>query len=219
MSRIIDITVPLRPGMIHWPDSSEFRLESYMSLDRGDQANVSRFECDSHAGTHIDAPYHFTNSGLRVDELPLTTLIGQALVADLRDVDKITADDLEDSTIPADCQRLLLLTSNSELWRRADRESVPEFTEDFVALTLDGAQWVVERGIGLIGIDYLSIQRYQNGPDVHKLLLEAGVVIVESLNLSGVSPGSYELLCLPLNIIGAEGAPARAVLRTLPEEE
>jgi arylformamidase len=143
-----------------------------------------------------------------VDQLPLETLIGPAIVAFLPDAEVITADELRNLHMPAGVERLLLRTRNSELWAAG----VTEFRKDYVALTADAARWLVDRGVRLVAVDYLSVQRYQDGPDVHKILLAAGVIILEGLNLTGVAAGEYELICLPVKIIGAEGAPARAVL-------
>jgi arylformamidase len=160
-------------------------------------------------GTHVDAPFHFISGGDPVEAMPLDVLMGPAVVTYLPEVAAVTATDLEALDLPAGVQRLLLRTRNSKLWTTG----VEEFQPDFVALTVDAAQWVVQRGIRLLGVDYLSVQRFDDGPEVHQILLEARVVIVEGLNLAGVEPGEYELICLPLKLTGAEGAPARAVLR------
>jgi arylformamidase len=130
-------------------------------------------------------------------------------VVHLPDADAITADVLDALALPAETRRVLFRTRNSALWAQEDRG----FYEDFVALTADAAEWVVARGIQLIGVDYLSVQRYADGPETHQILLGAGVVLVEGLDLSGVAAGDYELICLPLKLVDAEGAPARAILR------
>ena len=207
MSKIIDISVPLRSDMPVWPDSSGFRLYRTQCLESGDESNVSRLDCDVHAGTHVDAPWHFLENGTTVEQLPLDTLIGPAIVAYLPHVDAITAGDLAALSLPDDTARLLLKTRNSTLWERKQ-----SFDTDYVGLTTDAAKWIVGRGIGLVGIDYLSIGKYYDGTETHQILLGAEVVIVEGVNLAAVEPGQYELICLPLKIIGAEGAPARAVL-------
>jgi arylformamidase len=194
-----------------WPGSPGFRLIQTLSLARGDVANNSRLESDIHVGTHVDAPWHFLQDGATVERAPLDTLVGPAVVAYLPEARAVTAAALEGLELGETPQRLLLRTSNSELWRRGVRE----FREDFVALTVDAARWLVHRGVRLVGVDYLSVQRFHDGPETHEVLLRAGVVIVEGLDLSAVTPGRYELLCLPLKIVGAEGAPARAALRRL----
>ena len=206
---IIDISVPLHPEMPVWPGSVGIRLSRTMSLEAGDSSNVSRLDCDVHVGTHVDAPLHFIEDGSSVEQMPLKTLIGMVFVAYLpEEVDVITADDLAALSIPKGTQRLLLRTRNSLLWANG----VNGFRTDYVALTADAARWMVEHGIRLVGVDYLSVQRYQDGSETHQILLGAGVVIVEGLNLADVVPGQYKLICLPLKLVGAEGAPARAVL-------
>jgi arylformamidase len=181
-------------------------------MAKGDNNNVSRLECGVHTGTHVDAPWHFLEEGSTVERLPLDVMIGEAFVAYLPQADVVTAETLTGLALPTGTTRLLLRTRNSELWERG----VTEFREDFVALTSDAVHWLVDQGIRLIGVDYLSVHRHGDGPLIHQILLRAGVVIVEGLNLAGVEPGKYELICLPLRLNGADGAPARAVLRRLP---
>jgi len=214
LSAIIDISVPLKPDMPTWPDSVGLRLTRTMSLEAGDRANVSRLDCDVHMGTHVDAPWHFLNDGFTVDAMSLDVLIGPALVAYLPEASVITANELADLNLASGIQRLLLKTRNSDLWAAG----VTEFRKDYVALSADAARWVVERGIRLIGIDYLSVQCYDDNPLTHQILMKAGVIIVEGLNLAAVEPGSYELICLPIRLMGADGAPVRAVLRALPTD-
>ncbi len=185
-------------------------LRRRRDMARGDSCTDSDLICNLHTGTHVDAPLHFLADGADVTTLTLDILIGPAVVAALPEVDAIVADDLEALNLPADTRRLLLRTRNSEGWCRGECE----FHRDFVALTTDAAHWVAERGIQLIGVDYLSVQRFQDGPETHIILLQAGVVILEGLNLSQVVPGDYELICLPLKLAGAEGSPVRAILKT-----
>jgi arylformamidase len=206
---IIDISIPLVQSMPSWPGSAEFRLTETQRLEDGDSANVSKIECEVHAGTHVDAPSHFLENGLRVDQLSLDTLVGPAVVAFFPNANAVTADELEGVNLLPETKRLLLRTGNSHLWRNGHKE----FKEDYVALTPDGADWIVEHGIRLVGIDYLSIARYEDTERVHKALLGAEVVVVEGLNLLDIEPGNYELICLPLRLADAEGAPARVVLR------
>jgi arylformamidase len=191
-----------------WPGSVGLRLVRTKRLEAGDPANVSRLDCDVHVGTHVDAPWHFLENGSTVEQLSLDVLIGPVVVAYLPEVSAITAGDLDDLGLPPGTRRLLLRTQNSELWAAR----VTEFKKDYVALTADAARWVAEHGIRLIGVDYLSVQRYGDSTLTHQILLEAGVIILECLNLAGVQPGGYELICLPLKLVGAEGAPARAAL-------
>lgn len=215
MRDIIDISVPLHADMPIWPGSHGFARNWTQRLETGDDANVSRLDCDVHVGTHVDAPLHFVDGAAAVDELDLEALVGLATVAFFPEAAAVSADALEALDLAKGTDRLLLRTRNSALWAAG----VTEFRPDFVALTADAAQWIVERGIRLIGVDYLSVQRFQDGPEVHHTLLGAGIVVVEGLDLSTVEQGEYELMCLPLKLVGAEGAPARAVLRALAGKE
>ena len=206
---IFDISLGVTTELTVWPGDPPVQLERYMAISAGDVANVSRLTCSVHAGTHVDAPIHFVDGSSAVENLPLDILIGPTAVVELLDVDAITADCLEALALPSNMTRLLFKTRNSELW--ADPRH--DFYPDFVALTPDAANWVVRRGIRLLGVDYLSVQRFHDPePTTHRILLGAGVVIVEGLDLSAVPPGTYQLLCLPLKLVGSDGAPARAVL-------
>jgi arylformamidase len=177
-------------------------------MDRGDGFSITRLDIGAHVGTHVDAPAHFVRGGAGVDQLSLEVLIGPAVVVDARKVDALTADALDSLPIPAGAQRILFRTRNSDLWRSAQHT----FDENFVAVTADGATWLVERGVRLVGIDYLSVAPFADSAPTHQILLSAGVIAVENLNLSEVEPGEYQFVCLPLKIAGADGAPARAVL-------
>jgi arylformamidase len=177
-------------------------------LDRGDHATVSRLEMGAHTGTHVDAPAHFVRGGAGVEALDLNVLAGLALVAEVRDASVLTADVLAELAIPLGTERVLFHTRNSSLWAQGQRE----FVEDFVAISEDGARWLVGRGIQLVGVDYLSVAPFGVSVPTHETLLRAGVVLVEGLNLSGIRPGMYQFMCLPLKIEGADGAPARAIL-------
>ena len=206
---IIDITVEINPDFPVWPGDPSVELDPYLSRDNGDPSNASRLTCSVHSGTHVDAPKHFFADQVGVDMLPLDVLIGEVFVADLTGIDRITTSDLEGLSMPDGLERLLLQTDNSRLWQEQRRS----FDENFVALVPEAADWVVERGIKLVGIDYHSIQRFSDTtPYTHERLLSAGVVILETLNLDGVAAGSYTLICMPLKLTGADGAPARAVL-------
>ena len=180
-------------------------------MDRGDAVNDSDLFMNVHTGTHIDAPLHHLQSANGADSLPLIAMIGEAWVIDVsgfRDVD-VTA--LERAWPVKPVSRVLLKTRNSQLWQSGHSE----FVQDYAALTETTGEWLVTRGIRLVGIDYLSIQRFSDSTMIHKILLGAGVVVLEGLDLSSVVGGRYELLCLPLKLIGADGAPARAVLREI----
>jgi arylformamidase len=213
LSEIIDITVALHAGTPKWPGSAGVELTPTLRLKEGGFSNASRLSCDIHVGTHVDAPRHFIESGSTAEQLPLEVMVGDTFVAYLPEVTEITADILAGLNLPEGMERLLLRTRNSELWA----EETTEFVKNYSALTDTGAQWVVEHRIRLIGVDYVSVQRYGDGPLTHQILLEAGVVILEGLNLADVKAGRYELICLPLKLVDAEGAPARAVLRRIPK--
>lgn len=207
-----DITLPLRSGQPGWPGDPPVAVTPITSLRTGDPFAVSRLALGSHAGTHVDAPAHALPGGTAVDRLSLEALCGPATLAEVPGRGPITAGDLEALPLPPDCRRLLLKTRNSaEALLHA-----PAFRPDYSALDEGAAGWLVARGVALVGIDAPSIEPYAEGMGaVHHLLLAAGIVTLEGLDLAGVSPGAYELLCLPLRIAGGDGAPARAVLREI----
>lgn len=210
--KIIDISVPLDQNLPAWPGSTGFsRTQKSEKQPRGGIVRNSRIRCDVHAGTHIDAPAHHLPDGATTDMLPLDTLIGVTTVIDVQDVSSVTADLLEHAKIPPGTTRLLIRTSNSKLWESAGNR----FVRTYVGIKPDAAEWIVRNTIRLVGIDYLSVQCFNDGPETHSILLGAGVIIVEGLNLTAVSPGLYHLICLPLSIPGSEGAPARAVVYRL----
>jgi arylformamidase len=200
--------VPLANGMPVWPGSVGFELTKTSTAGDGADATVSVVHADFHCGTHVDAPAHFVPGGAEIDDVPLETLVGPAFVVDLPRAERIGREELEELDLPADVERLLLRTRNSSLW--ADPQH--DFRRDYVALTPDGARWVVGRGIKVVGVDYLSVQLFDDGPETHQLLLGAGVTIIEGLDLRAATPGLHTLVCLPVRIAGAEAAPARAVL-------
>lgn len=210
---IIDISVTLKKGMPVWPGSIEFEIQKPMSMKNGDAYNLSNMRIDMHMGTHIDAPLHFLDNGASVDELSLDIFNGPVFVADIGDAVEISIKELERANIPEKTERVLFKTKNSQkLWNKG------EFDTAFVALTPDAADWLVKRNVKMAGSDYLSVQKFNDTPEVHYKLLGAGIGVLEGVDLSKVQPGEYELICLPLKIAGAEGAPARAALRPLKEK-
>ena len=190
--QIIDVSVPVRPGMVTYPGDPEVRLERVSSIAAGDVANLSRLDLGVHSGTHVDAPLHFVEGAPSVETLPLDVLVGPCIVVA----------GLDPAAVPAGAERVLFKTANSRLWER------DEFSDDFVKLDGEAAGALVRRGVRLVGIDYLSI----GDEEAHHVLLGAGVVAVEGLDLRDVEPGEYRLVCAPLKLVGAEGAPARVLL-------
>lgn len=207
---IFDISLTISNELPVWPGDPAINLTTVSDMDNGDICNVSHLAMGVHAGTHVDAPHHFLNNDLTVENLDLGVLTGPVFLVEFpEDVNEITFDNLESASIPAGIERLLIKTRNSVIWSR----KASEFYKDFVAITAEGAQWLVERNIKLVGIDYLSVAPFGNGVPTHQILLKAGIIALEGLDLSGVSQGMYELYCLPLKIGGADGAPARAILK------
>jgi arylformamidase len=204
----LDISVPIRSGMVSFPGDPAIAMSLPISIRAGDVCNVSRLDFGVHSGTHVDAPVHFIDGASGLEGVPLEALLGPALVVDARQpAADITPADLDAMAIPPATERLLFKTRNSSLWDLA------EFSADFIGLTPDAAAALVERGIRLVGADYLSIAPFGDPAPTHWILLSAGVVILEGLDLRAVEPGTFELICLPLLIPGSDGGPARAVLR------
>jgi arylformamidase len=204
-----DISLPISPAMPVWPGDPSIRIQQISSLVNGGKLNISRLEMGTHTLTHVDAPRHIKDQGLTVDRLPLDLLIGPAVVVEPRyEGDLITATDLGELGIRG-AQRLLIKTRNSDLWMGGPYE----FETDYVSLSKDAAPWLLAKGIKLVGVDYLSVDAFDSEElEVHRTLLEKGVVILEGLNLSQVPEGRYQLVCLPLKVRDGDGAPARVVL-------
>jgi arylformamidase len=206
---IHDVSLPISPSLPVWPGDPAIVLEQVSSMDAGAHDNVSRLACSVHTGTHVDAPHHFLNDHRTVESLPLDILVGPArLVQILEDVDVVSADILEKAGIPSGTERLLLKTRNSQLWERQEKN----FFTGFVGISADGADWLVQHQMKLIGVDYLSVAPYKKSIPTHRTLLGAGMIIVEGLDLSAVQPGAYQLYCLPIKLVGSDGAPTRAIL-------
>ena len=208
--QIYDISVSISPSLPVWPGDPKVSLERIAKIEDGDEANVSRLAMCVHSGTHIDAPYHFLGDGsVTVDAVPLKQLIGRAHVLHIPDeVNLITAEILKGATINPRARRVLFRTRNSANWEQREGQ----FQQDFVAISPDGASYLVDRGIQVVGVDYLSVAPYEDTSSTHKILLAAGTVIIESLDLSAVPGGRYTMYCLPIKIEGSDGAPARVIL-------
>jgi arylformamidase len=205
---IYDVTVPLRPGMPTYAnDEPGPYLEFHSLIKRGDSANVSVLSLGSHTGTHVDAPHHFLDGKSTVEAMPVESLIGPAHVIEHTGTQHVSAADLDAVGLPPNARRLLIKTANGRLWDEG------KFHSDFVALAPDAADWLVQRGFVMVGIDYLSIEQFRSPTkEVHKTLLGNNVVIIEGLDLRAVPAGEYFVVCAPLKVVGADGAPARVFL-------
>ncbi len=209
MPRIIDVTLPIRPGMLTYPGDPVVTIERTSDMRNGDVSNVSNVSMSTHTGTHVDPPIHFVNDGATIDEIPLDRLVGEALVVDVRGVGTIGAEELEALELPPDLERLLFLTDWSARWA----EPSPAFPDTVTCVSVEGAQWLIARGIRVVGTDFISIEAADDTTfPVHRALLAANIAIVEGLDLRDVPAGRYELWCLPLKIHDGDGGPARVIL-------
>jgi arylformamidase len=203
----IDISVTLHNGMAQWPGDPEFRMKSTSDMEHGDSYSLSQISMGSHTGTHIDAPLHFIKNGLSINHIPLDTVVGRARVLEIKDDKSIKPDEVRGFGIQRG-ERILFKTRNSIQWQ-TDR-----FIDDFVFLSDEAADLLANMKVKVIGVDYLSVGNFKDdGSYPHRVLLKAGVWIIEGLDLSAVSPGKYSLICLPLKLEKGDGAPARAIVR------
>ncbi len=209
--RLFDVTVSLHSGVPVWPGDPPAMIERVASIKNGDGYNGSRINSSLHWGTHIDAPFHVNPRGWTIDQIPLEILVGEVQVMEFSDCSQITAADIEEKYI-AGVERLLFKTRNSEWW-----SEIPlRFHENFTSLTKEAAEFLIETNVKLVGIDYLSIDLYkEESLPVHHILYQRNVVGIEGLDLSSISPGKYEMYCLPMRIAKGDGAPARVVLKTI----
>lgn len=205
----IDISVPLRTGMPHWPNNTPVVLERTKDMAAGATSNNSRLALGVHSGTHVDAPLHFRANGAGVEQLPLDALVGRARVVEISHETEVTVAELETAGITRGARVLLKTRNSPRAWQAS------EFVEDAVHISIDAAAWLAARGIKTLGIDYLSVGGYRakNGHAVHHALLDAGIVIIEGLDLTNAPVGDVELCCLPLRLVDCDGAPARAIVR------
>jgi arylformamidase len=209
---IYDVTVPVSNELPTWPSDPAVEISDFRSFSAGDGVNVSMLNLGAHTGTHVDAPAHFIEGAAKVESLPLDALIGEAVVIEVPEEARAIDEEFVQQHYVTGTERVLFKTRNSAFWSEAD----PQFHTDFTYLDLPAARWLVEQGIKLVGIDYLSIEKYASEKhETHLALLSRGVVILEGLNLTGIAPGKYELICLPLRLRSnkGDGAPARVVLR------
>lgn len=204
----IDISVPLHTGMVHWPGDPSIQIDRMLDMQHGDICNVSKLAMGSHTGTHMDAPLHFIPTGKGLDEMPLSATLGRVRVIEIRDPTSIKPEELRPQRIRR-AERILLKTQNSARCWQTDT-----FVEDFVYISPEAAHYLATLGVRTVGVDYLSVGGFKaDGVEIHRALLEAGIWIIEGLNLSQVKPGIYDLICLPLKIAHSDGAPARAIVR------
>ena len=209
---IYDVTVPVSNELPTWPTDPGVEISDYRSFAAGDGVNVSTLNLGAHTGTHVDAPAHFIEGAAKVESLPFDALIGDAAVIELPEDARVIDEEFVRMNYVPGTERVLFKTRNSAFWSEAE----PQFHTDFTYLDLPAARWLVEQGIKLVGIDYLSIEKYASEKhETHLALLSHGVVILEGLNLTGIASGNYELICLPLRLRSnkGDGAPARVVLR------
>jgi arylformamidase len=208
--KIHDITLTIQPGMPVWPGDPPVERSLIYVMGRDGPANVSRLNMTVHAGTHIDAPIHFISGGAGVEEWSLDVLVGPCRVCYVQPAGPhIDATDLEAVHLPPGTTRLLIKTANSQIWERNEQV----FRRDFIALSLAAARWLVEKGIRLVAVDYLSVEPFASPePLVHRTLLSHGIIPVEGVNLTGIAAGEYTLVCLPLKVAGSDGSPARVIL-------
>ncbi len=205
----VDVSVSLRDGMAHWPDNPAVRITRTLDLCRGDAATVSKLDFGAHTATHMDAPSHFIDGATTIDAMPFDATVGKARVIEIRDEESIKVKELERAKVKRG-ERILFKTRNSPAaWQASG------FVEDFVYISTEAATWLAEKRVRTVGVDYLSVGGFKagNGVPVHHALLSAGIWIIEGLDLSNVPAGPCRLVCLPLKILGGEGAPARAIVR------
>lgn len=208
---LYDISLGISPDLPVWPGDDPVRLERVRNIAEGANSNVSHLACSVHTGTHVDAPVHFIDGANGVHQLPIQPLIGEAQVVHLPEAEVIDDSALEAAELPSNVERVLFKTRNSKFWLSDERT----FQEDYVAVDASGADWLARKGVKLVGVDYLSVAPFGESKQPHQILLRAGILIVEGLDLSRVDPGRYKLYCLPLKLVDSDGAPARAVLQDL----
>ncbi len=197
-----DVSIPMHPEMVVWPGDAPFQFAPDQRIARGASCNTSVITCSTHTGTHCDAPWHFEETGRRLDEVDSELFFGDALVMDLPAVDRIRDVHLGTAPLP---KRLLFKTSNSDYPAHAP------FKTDYVALDASAAERLAAEGVRLVGVDYLSVAPYkQSGQETHHILLRNGIFAVEGLRLKDIPAGVHPFIVLPMPIAGADGAPCRA---------
>jgi len=209
----IDISYPLKKGMLHWPqDPVPPSVESNaMTVEEVGTITMSQMTINSHHGTHVDAPRHFFPDGKTIDEMPLDAIMGPARVIEIKDTESIKPQELELHNIQPG-ERILFKTVNSSYYQKE------KFVEDFVHISTEGAHYLKDKRVSVVGIDYLAVGSFRdrdNLVEVHKVLVGNGIWVLEAIDLSGVKAGRYEIICLPIKIEHGDGAQARAILRAI----
>ena len=203
-----DVTLPISNAMITWPSDPAVSITGTSLISQGGFCNLSELKIGSHCGTHIDAPSHFLENGRTIDQLALENLIGETTVFEFKNKENIDVCDIKQLRFD-NVKRVLFKTVNSSYWK------LSAFKKDFVYLTKDAAQYLVDKGIRLVGVDYLSVEKFESQlAETHNILLRNDVIILEGLDLSTVEPGRYELIALPLKIKDGDGSPARVILKS-----
>lgn len=205
----IDISTTIREDLVVWPGDPQPKITALSTLSQGDECNLSGISISLHTGTHLDAPRHYLDHGKTIDNLDPNDLTGPVKILEVTKGLAIGKKELEPFDIyPGD--KLFLKTANSELdWQRR------AFLTEYAHLTPQAAAYLVSRQVSLIGIDYLSIGDNQSGPEVHRTLLGSNILILEGLLLKDIEPGEYDMVCLPLKVAGADGSPARTIIRKM----
>lgn len=210
--KIYDISIPISPTTVVWPDDSQVAIRNLFKIADGDNANVSQISMSLHTGTHIDAPYHFIDNGKTIDQVPLEKLVGKVLVMAFADHIKV----INEQALVSHPMLQELLNAKKVLFKTSNSShldmSQGKFSEDYVGIDKSGAQYLAGLNLDLIGVDYLSVAIFDDTQEPHQILLSKEVVLLEGITLKKIPPGFYNLYCLPLPVSGSDGAPARTIL-------
>lgn len=205
----IDVTVTIEDGMLHWPGDHDIQITKSLTIEEGGVANVSYIQISAHTGTHVDASLHFIDKGKDITQIALNRLMGKVKVIEIKHPSQITIEEIKNQVSTQD-QRVIFKTRNSN----SDWFTKP-FTEDFVYVATDAAEFLRDKGVLTVGVDYLSVAGMDNGIEVHRILLGEEIFIIEGLDLRFIEAGAYEMICLPLKIKGSDGSPARVLLKKI----
>jgi arylformamidase len=209
MHNWIDISTTIKNGMVHWPGDAEVKIKKEQSMQASDECNVTTLQMSAHTGTHVDAPLHFIASGTDASEISLEKLIGVVKIFDIENPKTISLEEVRNLHIEIGCKIIFKTKNSNRNW------SEEPFNHQFVYLSTEAAQFLVDKNVQVIGVDYLSVAGEENGSSVHRILLNQDILIIEGLALQNIEPGNYEMICLPLKIKDADGAPARVIIRKI----